>query len=510
MDKAVPTSWMTVPLRSLVRLVPRTIDDELPAYTEVAYYPAEAVGDASDQVDSLIRRLDDIPKTSVTFSEGDVLFPKNLAWLQAQRIGIAGELVNGLGFTSPEFFVLRPVGPVIPRWLWYCLLHPTVHDQARPMATGASGRFLLSMDTIGSLEIPLPAISEQRRLVSILDHSLTLRRIRNEVKMKLHYAVISVFRKICGSPEDLWHNARLSLGDVAYVTVGGTPSRSDPDNFGGGIPWVRSGELNDTDVFETEQTLSEKGLSNSTASLLPPGTILLGMNGGAAGRTGRLLRHSATNQAVAGIESSDAKSFPEEFIWAWLRVSYHRIRSLARGSIQQNLNSRIVQDIPIPEIPGSVLTRLLSAIKVLSEAQATTIAQLNQVQSLVSALHHKAVNGELSYTKGTARVPGLDMLYEAENLRANLLAKAKSRPVWPRMSATQRRIWEVSLGFTQPFTLEQIQQELKTQFKTVVNREHLRGALDMLTLLGVVIRDARRGADLWRRPDPVVDSEVEV
>ena len=72
---------------------------------------------------------------------------------------------------------------------------------------------------------------------------------------------------------------RVRLGDVAEVQTGGTPSRSEPVYWGGNIPWMASGEINQRRLKSTAEQITQEGLDNSNAKLFPPGTVMVAMNG---------------------------------------------------------------------------------------------------------------------------------------------------------------------------------------------------------------------------------------
>jgi type I restriction enzyme S subunit len=80
-----------------------------------------------------------------------------------------------------------------------------------------------------------------------------------------------------------WKRARLGDESIALTASGGTPDRSNPENFGGGIPWVKSGELDDNLILTTAETLTRSGLAGSSAKVFPPGTLLLAMYGAYSG-----------------------------------------------------------------------------------------------------------------------------------------------------------------------------------------------------------------------------------
>src|SRR5512137_641696 len=96
-------------------------------------------------------------------------------------------------------------------------------------------------------------------------------------------------------PED-WKWVRIA--DVCGTTSGGTPSRQKAEYFGGAIPWVKSGELEDGLICETDESITREGLANSSAKIFSAGTPLVALYGATVGRTGLLGIDAATNQAV--------------------------------------------------------------------------------------------------------------------------------------------------------------------------------------------------------------------
>jgi type I restriction enzyme S subunit len=91
------------------------------------------------------------------------------------------------------------------------------------------------------------------------------------------------------------------LDAIATTTSGGTPNRKRPDYYGGGIPWVKSGELNDSYIFETEETLTQEGLKNSSAKLFPAGTLLIAMYGATVGKTASGASSAFESKTISGI-----------------------------------------------------------------------------------------------------------------------------------------------------------------------------------------------------------------
>ena len=95
------------------------------------------------------------------------------------------------------------------------------------------------------------------------------------------------------------------LGSIVEMTSGGTPSKKHPEYYGGTIPWVRSGELENNIIMKTELCISESGLANSNAKLFPKGTLLIALYGATIGKLAFLGIDACTNQAVCGLFKND-------------------------------------------------------------------------------------------------------------------------------------------------------------------------------------------------------------
>jgi type I restriction enzyme S subunit len=91
------------------------------------------------------------------------------------------------------------------------------------------------------------------------------------------------------------------IREFAKTGSGGTPRRDHPAYYGGDVPWVKSGELGDRVLFETEENITDLGLRCSGAKIFPKGTLCIALYGATVGKLGILGIEAATNQAVCGI-----------------------------------------------------------------------------------------------------------------------------------------------------------------------------------------------------------------
>lgn len=255
----------------------------------------------------------------------------------------------------------------------------------------------LNFDDVRSLQLPLPPLPEQRRIADILDKADAVRRKRKEAIALTEELLRSAFLEMFGDPVTNPKGWPVkSLGTLAETATGGTPSRDDPDNFGGDIPWVKTTEVRDSIVVATEEAITQQGLDGSNCRVFPKGTIVIAMYGQGAtrGRTALLGIDAATNQACAAILPSTAVS--QSYLWALFRMSYERVRNLGRGGTQPNLNLGMIRGFSVPVPPGRLQTEFDDFVTKLDAMSKRLEESRLESDNLFSSLVHRAFCGELT------------------------------------------------------------------------------------------------------------------
>ncbi|HET7625635.1 MAG TPA: restriction endonuclease subunit S [Verrucomicrobiae bacterium] len=188
------------------------------------------------------------------------------------------------------------------------------------------------------------------------------------------------------------------LGEICDVVAGGTPSRGRPEFFKGKIPWVKIGDMLQGTVSETEETISQLGLENSAAKLLPAGTILISIFA-TIGRTAVLGVEAATNQAIAGVTPKDTRQLTPPFLRLFLDCSVAELTTRARGGAQLNINGKILKSLLIP-IPS--LAEQERIVKLLDEADALRKLRAQadrRTAEFIPALFHKMFGAASRWSK---------------------------------------------------------------------------------------------------------------
>ncbi|MBK7000808.1 MAG: restriction endonuclease subunit S [Rhodoferax sp.] len=169
------------------------------------------------------------------------------------------------------------------------------------------------------------------------------------------------------------------LGDVCKTTSGGTPSRSKPHYFKGNIPWIKSGELPDGIVVENSEYISDEAISNSSAKLLPAGTLLVALYGATIGKLGILSRPAATNQAVCAIFPSDAIN--TKFLFWYLLAKRPWLIGQAAGGAQPNISQGVVRNLLVPVMPLAAQHEIVAEIEKQFSRLDEAVANLQRVKA---------------------------------------------------------------------------------------------------------------------------------
>jgi type I restriction enzyme, S subunit len=139
-----------------------------------------------------------------------------------------------------------------------------------------------------------------------------------------------------------------TIGAVcSKVFSGGTPKSTNPDYYGGAIPWLRTKEVHYGKVFDTEQHITQLGLENSSAKLVPINSVIVAMygNGDTAGRVAINKIPLTTNQACCNLVVDPVRA-DFRFVYYYLMGRYQELVDLKNGGAQQNLNGQLIKAFP--------------------------------------------------------------------------------------------------------------------------------------------------------------------
>lgn len=202
----------------------------------------------------------------------------------------------------------------------------------------------ISAGYLKKVQIEVRSLDEQSEIINVLDKVNRIIDERTKELAALDDLIKARFVEMFGG----LHNSKLypyvSIETFTDVTSGGTPNRNTKEYWeNGNIRWVKTTELHNNFITDTEEYITRKGIDNSSAKVIPAHSILVAMygQGKTRGMTGYLLKECTTNQACACI--LPCKRVDQKYLWYYMILSYDKLRGMAKGGNQPNLNIGIIK-----------------------------------------------------------------------------------------------------------------------------------------------------------------------
>ncbi|EFH7405037.1 restriction endonuclease subunit S [Escherichia coli] len=140
----------------------------------------------------------------------------------------------------------------------------------------------------------------------------------------------------------------LKIEDFCSTGSGGTPSRSKPEYYeGGDIPWIKSGDLKDSKIYDANEYITAAGLENSSAKIVEKDSILIAMYGATVGRLAILGINAATNQAICNIRP-DMTIADIKYLYYFLKSKFSYFVENAVGGAQPNISQGLIKSLEVP------------------------------------------------------------------------------------------------------------------------------------------------------------------
>ena len=142
--------------------------------------------------------------------------------------------------------------------------------------------------------------------------------------------------------------SEFSIKDICInISSGGTPSRKVPEYYLNGVhKWIKTQELKDCNIYDTDEHITDAALKNSSAKIYPKNTISMAMYGATVGKLGIMKSECATNQACCNMVVDSTKA-DYRFLFYSLLYRREELIGLASGAAQQNLNVGVISNFRI-------------------------------------------------------------------------------------------------------------------------------------------------------------------
>jgi type I restriction enzyme S subunit len=242
----------------------------------------------------------------------------------------------------------------------------------------------------------------------------------------LEKALVSEEEQQYEVPENwLWVKSEF----VAKWGSGGTPSRNKSEYYNGKIPWLKTGELKDTVIFDSEEKITEEGLKNSSAKLFPKDSVAIAMYGATIGKLGILGIDAATNQACAvGVPSALTN---KNFMFYYFLSQRKDLIEKGKGGAQPNISQTIIKEFPFVLPPLNEQKRIADKVERLlgkiEEAKQLIKEVKDTFELRRAAILDKAFRGKLT-SQWRDENNGID-IFEVQYHLTNLRNSKESSPI---------------------------------------------------------------------------------
>jgi len=183
------------------------------------------------------------------------------------------------------------------------------------------------------------------------------------------------------------------IESLCETLLGGTPSRTRDEFWGGEIPWINSGKVNDFRITAASEYITEIGLQKSATKLLPKGTTVLAITGATLGQFSRLEIDSCANQSVVGIVASTDAS--NEFIYLNIKNGIQRLISAQTGGAQQHINKEDVNAFFIIYPGKKLMDAFTNVVLGMFDEIGVLLKQSNSLAAIRDSLLPRLISGEL-------------------------------------------------------------------------------------------------------------------
>lgn len=290
--------------------------------------------------------------------------PSGLKWAEIQEH-------DPLCFLVQRVARLRAQDGLHQRYLKYIIASKGFSDYIQNIMYGVNVPHI-SGKQIKAFPVSLPDLPTQQRIAGILSaYDDLIENNRRRIGL-LEQAARLLYREwfvhfrfpghetakfVDGLPEG-W--GRGVIADLFDTSSGGTPSRKNEGFYGGGINWLKTQELQNCFIYETDEKITEDGLNRSSAKLFPENTVIVAMYGATIGQLAILANPSSTNQACCALLP---KREPADYLFAYCLMEYSAkiLKDLGQGAAQNNVSQQVIRSMHIL-IPSYSVLDMFNAV----------------------------------------------------------------------------------------------------------------------------------------------------
>ena len=236
--------------------------------------------------------------------------------------------------------------------------------------------------------------------------SVLLERIRTEKEQLIKEGKIKRSKKSAATDKSHYENVPFeipenwcwtTLGEVGKWQSGATPSRLCKEYYGGDIPWLKTGDLNDGYITDIPEYITQKALKETSVKLNPAGSVLIAMYGATIGKVGILTFPATTNQACCACVEYEATD--QQYLFYFLLSHKENFIRQGGGGAQPNISKEKIVETLLPLPPFNEQKRIVNEVEkwfsIIDKIESGTIELESYVKQTKSKILDLAISGKL-------------------------------------------------------------------------------------------------------------------
>ncbi|WP_201587029.1 restriction endonuclease subunit S [Psychrobacter sp. HII-4] len=397
-----PSGWEVKKLNELCEINPKK--PSKPSDELVSFISMSQVSEDGQIISTETKTYDEVSKGFTSFKDKDVLVAKITPCFENGKGALAHTLVNGIGFGSTEFHVLRAKENTDPKFIYYLTRTDAFRAKGTMNMQGSAGHRRVTTDFIQIYKINTPPLPEQQKIAKILTTwdkaiSNTERLIENSTQQKkaLMQQLLTGKKRLLDNEgkrfEGEWEEVKLS--EIAQITMGSSPKSDAYNEIGDGLPLLQGNadikNRKSAPRIYTSQITKECHVDDILFSVRAPvGTVALSNHNACIGR------------GIAAIKAK--KNHSQDYLYQWLLSFELKWERYSQGSTFEAVNSDDIKSLNL-SIPNykeqqkiaTVLTNADKEIELL-EQQLADLQQEKKalMQVLLTGKKRVVVDGEVA------------------------------------------------------------------------------------------------------------------
>lgn len=286
---------------------------------------------------------------------------------------------------------------ILPDYLYYLMKNPTFKQDVRDNYGSGSAIPRIILKDFKRMPIKYPCIEEQVRIISILRSLDDKIELNNKINENLEQQAQALYQELfINNADSEWQQGTIS--DLGAVVGGSTPSKSKPEYYTeNGIPWITPKDLSVNKakfISHGENDITELGLKNSSATIMPEGTVLFSSRapiGYIAISAGDVTTNQGFKSVVPKPEIGTA------FVYYFLKHNLPVIEGMASGSTFKEVSGSTMKNVPAVIPDSETLFRFNSFCTPIFEQQRILEEQNQRLAELRDSLLPKLMSGKISF-----------------------------------------------------------------------------------------------------------------